>query len=148
MLIYLYPPPTFSHTNPHPPPRSFFFSPSNFTGYFNNWGGGTRRCDVEGKACKVVLTLAVFIRGAVICCLVTELLNSNHRAANKGLPPRLDAANSIYYINEKVRGKENLSCSVTHVPKQMTLFLKLMGPLSSTNGFSSVVSHLAKGGSK
>lgn len=95
--MHLYPP-LHLHTHTHKPTPSnplFFFLLHNFTGYFNNWGGGTRRCDVEGKACKVVLTLAVFIRGAVICCLVTELLNCNHRAANKGLPPRLDAANNI-----------------------------------------------------
>lgn len=37
-------------------PHLSLFSPSNFTGDFNNRGGGTRCCDVEGKACKVVLT--------------------------------------------------------------------------------------------
>lgn len=104
-----------------------YFPPShlslpNFAGYFNNQGGGTRRCDVKGNACKVALMLSSLEELSFVALSWSCETVITAQQTKPSLPLQLYTANGIYFINGKVWGKENLSFSVTYVPKQMALF--------------------------
>lgn len=79
-----------------------FFSPSNFGGYFNNRGGGTRRCDVKGNACKVVLTLSSLEELSFVALSWGCETVITAQQTKPSLLLWLYTANSIYFINEKV----------------------------------------------
>ena len=106
--MYLYPPLSLSR-----------FSPSNFAGCFNN---RARRRHGRGNARKVALTLSSleelsFVASSWSC---ESVIAAQQR--KPGLLLQLHTANGHSFINEKVGGKENLSRSVTRVPKPTTLF--------------------------
>lgn len=91
----------------------------------------------------------VFIRRAVICCLVMELLNCNHCTANKGPSHTAEALCCKQYLLHKwesERQKEYFLLCDMHTQTNDPFLTN--GSISDRNGFSAVVSHLAKEGFK
>lgn len=78
------------------------FSPSNFAGYLNNRGGGARRRDVKGNACKVVLPLSSLEELSFVALSWSCETVITAQQTKPSLLLWRSAANGIYFIHERV----------------------------------------------